>query len=111
MKLMAPVLHRAAHGTALKRAASLMPDLRRPSARAQRHSWVWAEARAGSACRAAVLDMGEGYRFAAQAMVRAAERIDGLPAGAFTPGSAYGPDFVLALDGVVRRDIDLTGRA
>jgi saccharopine dehydrogenase (NAD+, L-lysine-forming) len=44
-----------------------------------------------------------GYDLTADAVVRAVERIlaGGVPAGAHTPSSAFGADFVRELDGVV----------
>lgn len=109
LALMAPVLHVVARNAVLKRVAAAVLNLRPPAATEGRRSWAWAEARAGGQRHAAVLEMGEGYAFAAQAMVRAAERLAELSAGAFTPASAYGPDFVLDLDMVTRRDIDGPG--
>jgi short subunit dehydrogenase-like uncharacterized protein len=54
--------------------------------------------------------MGEGYQFAASALVHAAESLERCPEpGAFTPGSAFGADFVLELEGVSRRDLARVG--
>jgi len=53
-----------------------------------------------------VLSIGEGYAFATASVVRSAELLSSFDgAGAWTPASAFGPDFVLGLDGVQRRDL------
>ncbi len=53
----------------------------------------------------AELETDEGYAFAAEVIVPAAQTIDEQPlAGAFTPAAAIGPDFVLRIPGVQRRD-------
>jgi short subunit dehydrogenase-like uncharacterized protein len=70
------------------------------------HSFVWAQATGDHGPATAVLTIGEGYAFAASAIVRSAEALSGFDrAGAWTPASAFGPDFVLGLDGVHRQDL------
>lgn len=69
-------------------------------------SRVWARAADDQGGAASVLEMGEGYAFAAEAIVLAAQAVGQRPlAGAFTPASAFGPDFVLQILGVKRRDL------
>jgi short subunit dehydrogenase-like uncharacterized protein len=68
-------------------------------------SRVWARAADDQGGVSAELEMGEGYGFAAEAIVLAAQALDERPlAGAFTPAAAFGPDFVLKIPGVERRD-------
>jgi len=68
-------------------------------------SGVWARAADDQGGVSAELEMGEGYGFAAEAIVLAAQALDERPlAGAFTPAAAFGADFVLKIPGVVRRD-------
>jgi hypothetical protein len=60
-------------------------------------SMVWARAEDGSGRSAeAVLTMGEGYQWSAEAAVRAAERvaIDPRP-GLWTPGQYFGKEFAV----------------
>jgi short subunit dehydrogenase-like uncharacterized protein len=67
---------------------------------------VWAQAADDEGSATAMLEMGEGYAFAAAAMVRVAKVLDERPlVGAFTPAAAFGPDFVLQIEGVSRRDL------
>jgi short subunit dehydrogenase-like uncharacterized protein len=97
-----PAVRRFVERRALRRRA---PRAAAASA-APRRSFVWAEATDAQGTSAALLELGEGYRFAASALVRAAERLTEEPrAGAFTPAAAFGPDFVLELPGVSRRDL------
>jgi short subunit dehydrogenase-like uncharacterized protein len=53
------------------------------------------------------LALPEGYTFTARAMVAIGERIlaGAAPAGFQTPASAFGPDLVVDVDGVVREDL------
>jgi len=69
-------------------------------------SAVWAQASDDEGSVTSVLEMGEGYAFAAAALVLAARRV-GEPAlaGSFTPAAAFGADFVLQIEGVSRRDL------
>lgn len=55
----------------------------------------------------AVLETPNGYALTATAAVEAARRVAAgeAPAGFQTPATAFGPDFVLALEGCVRRDL------
>jgi hypothetical protein len=83
-----------------------------PSLGLGRRSFVWAQADGERGARAAVLSLGEGYAFAAAAMVEVAERLATFDrVGVFTPGASFGPDLVLALPGVSRRDLPAAGVA
>jgi short subunit dehydrogenase-like uncharacterized protein len=64
-------------------------------------SRVWAEAsKQGGGRAAALLETGEGFHMAAVAAVSAVEALLRKPlAGAFTPATAFGPDFALMLPG------------
>jgi short subunit dehydrogenase-like uncharacterized protein len=71
-------------------------------------AFVWGEVEDDAGRRAAGrLEMPEGYTVTAQAAVGVVERVlaGQAPAGFQTPATAYGPDFVLTLDGVARIDL------
>ncbi len=69
-------------------------------------SRVWAHAADDEGGATSFLELGEGYAFAAEAIVLAAQAVEQTRlAGAFTPASAFGPDFVLRIQGVERRDL------
>jgi short subunit dehydrogenase-like uncharacterized protein len=76
--------------------------------RARGRSVVWGEAcdQAGSRV-VARLQGPEGYTLTVQAALRIVERVltGRAPAGFQTPATAYGPDFVLELEGVKREDV------
>lgn len=70
---------------------------------------VWARVRDDSGTQAtARLHGPEAYSFTAQTAVAAAQRVfDGdVTPGYQTPGTAFGPDFVLEMDGVERETVD-----
>ena len=54
----------------------------------------------------------ETYRFTAEAMVEILWRVlaDEAPVGYQTPSTAFGPEFVLSIDGCALEDLDDTGR-
>jgi short subunit dehydrogenase-like uncharacterized protein len=69
---------------------------------------VWAEVEDDAGGRAASrLALPDGYTFTAQAALAAVERaLSGqAPAGFQTPGTAFGPEFVLGLEDVARTDL------
>ena len=104
MRWVSPILRAVARRPALRRFVAN----RKPSApeTTPLRSRVWALAADDQGGAASVLEMGEGYAFAADAIVLAAQAIGQQPlAGAFTPASAFGPDFVLRIQGVERRDL------
>lgn len=77
--------------------------------RARGESRIWGEVEDDVGGRAAArLRTPEGYTLTAWAAVAATERVLGgeAPAGFQTPSLAYGPDFVLELEGVVREDVE-----
>jgi short subunit dehydrogenase-like uncharacterized protein len=114
MRWLAPLLQRLARQPALRRLAARRgrpaeaPET--PGAGTQLRSVVWAEASDEEGSATSILEMGEGYAFAAAAMVLAARQLGERPvAGAFTPAAAFGADFVLRIEGVSRRDLDSPG--
>jgi short subunit dehydrogenase-like uncharacterized protein len=111
MRWFAPLLQGLARRPALRRrvmsrgprAEAAEPARRRTPPR----SVVWAEASDDDGSAASVLELGEGYAFAARAMVLAAGLLSERPlAGAYTPAAAFGADFVLQIEGVSRRDFE-----
>jgi short subunit dehydrogenase-like uncharacterized protein len=113
MRWLSPVLQTLAHRPAIRRfvasrgrgrdhGAAETDGREGPPVRSR----VWAHAADDQGGASAVLEMGEGYAFAAEAIVVAAQAVGERPlAGAFTPASAFGPDFVLKIQGVERRDL------
>jgi short subunit dehydrogenase-like uncharacterized protein len=82
-----------------------------PSAeqRARGESRIWGEARDAEGRRAvARMRTPEGYTLTATTGVEIVRRALGgeAPAGFRTPSLAYGPDWILELDGVEREDVD-----
>jgi len=76
--------------------------------RARGRAFVWGEATDSAGRRVeSRLETPDGYSFTAQAALAIVERVLAgySPAGFQTPGLAYGPDFVLGLDGVTRTDL------
>jgi saccharopine dehydrogenase (NAD+, L-lysine-forming) len=111
MRWLAPVLQVLARRPALRRFVARrgrsMAETKPPSQeQMQVRSRVWAQAADDEGSVSSVLELGEGYDFAAEAIVLAAQAVDQRPlAGAFTPAAAFGPDFVLQIHGVERRDL------
>jgi len=113
MRWLSPILRAVVRRPALRRFVAnrrRAPDGAngKPSApeQARVRSRVWAHAADDQGGATSVLEMGDGYTFAAEAMVRAAQTVDEKRlAGAFTPAAAFGPDFVLGIEGVSRRDL------
>jgi len=113
MRWLAPVLQALARRPALRqlvgnrgRAGGGAKAAPSSQAQAPLRSRVWAHAADDQGGATAVLEMGEGYAFAAEAIVLAAQQLAQRPlAGAFTPAAAFGPDFVLGIKGVERRDL------
>jgi len=110
MGWLAPLLQGMARQPALRRLVTnrVRPPEALAPARPQTplHSFVWAQATDEDGAATSVLELGEGYAFAAAAMVQAARLLNDRPlAGAFTPAAAFGADFVLPIEGVSRRDL------
>jgi short subunit dehydrogenase-like uncharacterized protein len=110
IRAFAPLLQALARRPAIRRfvaSRGRAADEPEPASRQERpaRSRVWARAADDQGGVSAELEMGEGYGFAAEAIVLAAQTLDERPlAGAFTPAAAFGPDFVLKIPGVERRD-------
>jgi saccharopine dehydrogenase (NAD+, L-lysine-forming) len=68
--------------------------------RARTRVEIYAEVRSASAARHAILTGPNVYDITADAVVRAVPLLPAAPAGAHTPATALGPDFVRTLDGV-----------
>jgi saccharopine dehydrogenase (NAD+, L-lysine-forming) len=110
MPWLAPLLQLLARRPALRRLVTHRGGGAEATESARRQtslrSAVWAQASDDEGSVTSVLEMGEGYAFAAAAMVLAARRVgEGAFAGAFTPAAALGADFVLQIEGVSRRDL------
>jgi hypothetical protein len=111
LQLMAPLIHRLLRQPRVRqfierRGRKTAPPSTESRSSPQHRSFVWAQASGLHGTSTTVLSLGEGYGFAAAAIVRASELLssfDGV--GTWTPGAAFGPDFVMALDGVRRQDL------
>lgn len=73
-------------------------DATRARTRCEVFGEAWDDA--GNRVRAA-LTGPNAYDLTADSVVKAVQRLDGTPAGTHTPSSAFGADYVRALDGVV----------
>jgi short subunit dehydrogenase-like uncharacterized protein len=77
--------------------------------RARGRSLLWGEVEHADGRRAAArLRVLEGYAFTARSAVACAARVlaGGVAPGFQTPATAFGPDFVLGIEGSVRTDLD-----
>lgn len=91
----------------LQRAVRRAPPGPSVEARARGVSRLWGEVRDGEGRRAAARLVGpEGYTLTALAAVAALEKVlaGRAPVGFQTPSLAFGPDFVLEIEGVTRED-------
>jgi len=110
IRLLAPLLQHALAQPAIKRQAQqwVSRRVKGPDAelREQGRSFIWAQATtADGTAKTAWLETAEGYHFTALASVRCVEQLLQQPlAGAWTPASAFGADFVLSLPGSRRFD-------
>ena len=78
------------------------------AARTRGRCFLWGEAQGADGERVtARQETPEGYALTALTMVAIAERAlkGDAPPGFMTPSKAYGPDFVLAIEGVTRQDL------
>ena len=79
-----------------------------PSAahRARARSLLWGEARDASQVVVSRLETLEGYELTSRTALLAVQRVvaGGVAAGFQTPGRAFGPDFILAVEQTSRRD-------
>jgi short subunit dehydrogenase-like uncharacterized protein len=111
LRLAAPLLERLLRQPRVRRflegrLRKQEPPSTEPQPASEHRSFVWAQASGDQGTSTAVLSLGEGYTFAAAAIVRASEALssfDGI--GAWTPGAAFGPDLVMQIEGVRRQDV------
>lgn len=92
----------------LRALAGLLPPGATEAQRGRGRSLLWAEAEDPSGRRAVSRLQGpEGYTLTAMAAVAIIRRVlsGEVSVGFQTPARAYGPDLVLALEGVVREDV------
>lgn len=93
----------------MKRAIRRGPPGPTPEQRARGVSLLWGRVEDGEGRRAVSrLRTPEGYTLTARTAVEAVRRVlaGDAPAGFQTPSRAYGPDWVLEFEGVVREDIE-----
>ena len=94
---------------ALKRNISARPPGPLDEEREKTHTVVWGEVEDDQGNTATSRLRGpEGYTFTVLASLAAIQRVilGDAPTGYQTPSSAYGADFVLEVEGVVREDVD-----
>jgi short subunit dehydrogenase-like uncharacterized protein len=92
-----------------KRLIQAQPPGPTDAERAQGMSLFWGEAQDRAGKRAASrLRCPEGYTLTALTALAAVEKVlaGQVAAGFQTPSKAYGPDFILEIEGVVREDVD-----
>ncbi|PYQ50071.1 MAG: saccharopine dehydrogenase [Acidobacteria bacterium] len=81
-----------------------------PSAehRARARSFLWGEARDASAAVVSRLETLEGYELTSRTALMAVQRVvaGGVSTGFQTPAGAFGPDFILEIEGTTRQDED-----
>ena len=79
-----------------------------PSAahRGRARSRLWGEARDAKEIVVSRLETVEGYELTARTALAAMQRVlgGGVPPGFQTPGRAFGPDFILQIEGTTRQD-------
>jgi short subunit dehydrogenase-like uncharacterized protein len=112
MRWLGPLLQRVARWSVLRRLAGRPVSKVDVDAAGQPplRSLVWAQASDDGGSFASVLELGEGYGFAADVMVLVAKLLSERPlTGALTPAAAFGADLVLQLPGVSRRDLNGAG--
>jgi short subunit dehydrogenase-like uncharacterized protein len=106
---LAPLLATAPARALLGRMAARRPAGPSEERRARGGSFVWGEARdATGRTASARLRTPNGYTLTAHAAVHAVRTLLSrqIPPGFRTPSLAFGPDFVLELDGVSREDLE-----
>jgi short subunit dehydrogenase-like uncharacterized protein len=110
MRIAGPLMKGALSLTPVRRAVQKLVEksVEGPSEEHRRtsRSYVWARASDGNGrAKEAWLETGEGYDFTAKAGVLCVEKVLELhPTGALTPSLAFGPDFVLGIEGTKRLD-------
>lgn len=109
IRLTAPLLRPSPVRGVLSSLVNLLPRGPTDEQRRQSGTAVWGEVADGQGNLArARLHGPESYTFTALTSLPAIQRVLGgdAPPGYQTPASAYGPDWVLEIDGVERQDID-----
>jgi short subunit dehydrogenase-like uncharacterized protein len=103
---LAPLLGTRAVQSLLKRRIRARPRGPSDAHRSRARSLLWGEARDAVQLVVSRLETLEGYELTVRTALMAVERVlaGGVPAGFQTPARAFGPDFVLGVEGTVRRD-------
>jgi short subunit dehydrogenase-like uncharacterized protein len=103
---LAPLLGTRSVQSILKRWIQSRPPGPGAAHRARARSRLWGEARDASQAVVSRLDTLEGYELTSRTALLAVQRVlaGGLATGFQTPGRAFGPDFILALESTSRRD-------
>jgi len=103
---LAPLLARGPVQRFVKRRIRSGPPGPSAEHRARARSLLWGEARDGAQAVVSRLETLEGYELTARTAVLAVQRVlaGGVATGFQTPGRAFGPDFVLEVEGTSRRD-------
>ncbi len=107
-RLLRPVLGCSAVQSYLKKRVRSGAPGPNAEQRARGRTTVWGEVTDPAGRRASARLYGpEGYTFTMRTALAAVERVlaGAAPAGFQTPSKAYGPDFVLGVDGVTREDL------
>ena len=102
----APLLGARPVQSFLKRRIQSAPPGPSAEHRLRARSRLWGEARDASQVVVSRLDTLEGYELTSRTALLAVQRVvaGGVAAGFQTPGRAFGPDFILALESTTRRD-------
>jgi short subunit dehydrogenase-like uncharacterized protein len=102
----APLLGTRPVQSFLKRRIQSAPPGPGAEHRARARSRLWGEARDASQVVVSRLDTLEGYELTSRTALLALQRVvaGGVAAGFQTPGRAFGPDFILAVESTSRRD-------
>jgi short subunit dehydrogenase-like uncharacterized protein len=105
-RLFVPLLSRAPVQSFLKGRIRAQPPGPSAAHRARARSLLWGEARDANQVVVSRLDTLEGYELTAHTALRAMQRVmaGGVSPGFQTPARAFGPDFVLEVEGTSRRD-------
>jgi short subunit dehydrogenase-like uncharacterized protein len=103
---LAPLLGTPPVQALLKRRIQSGPPGPSAAHRARARSLLWGEARDARQVVVSRLDTLEGYELTSRTALLALQRVvtGGVGAGFRTPGRAFGPDFVLAVESSLRRD-------
>ena len=102
----APLLGTAPVQAMLKRRIQAGPSGPSAEHRARARMRLWGEARDASQAVVSRLETPEGYELTSRTALLAVHRVlaGSVAAGFQTPGRAFGPDFILAVEGTSRRD-------